>query len=162
MGYHPQIRMHTRCNHDTEKSVPFLTAGRLCASTGAVHNKCSLPVGVVQRGSIGGLDHGVGRPCSLWSIRRLVAADSEALVGDQRMPKSPQTSTAVSDGKTALRPSCRLRASEKSCEWPSDTHAFSGGLILAVDGSSVTGTRCVLPHWNWSAGTPRRAWRRAP
>jgi hypothetical protein len=20
MGYHPQVRMHTRCNHDTEKS----------------------------------------------------------------------------------------------------------------------------------------------
>jgi len=112
--------------------------GTLAAATG-----CCIP----------GLDHGVGHPCSLWSIQRLVAADSEALVGEQRMPQSPQTSTAVSDGKTALRPSCRLRASEKSCEWPSDTHAFSGGLILAVDGSSVTGTRGVLPHWHWTAGT---------
>src|SRR5438132_3798765 len=36
-------------------------------------------------------------------------------------------------------------------------HAFWGDRALAVDGSAVTGTRCALPHWNWTAGTPRPA-----
>src|SRR5262245_25496932 len=29
MGYHPQVRMYTRCNHDTEKSARFSTARAL-------------------------------------------------------------------------------------------------------------------------------------
>ena len=41
---------------------------------------------------------------------QLAVVDSEALVVDQRMPKSPQTSTAVSARKTAPLRSCRLHA----------------------------------------------------
>src|SRR5712691_5447369 len=70
------------------------------------------------------------------------------------MSKSPQTSTAVSDGKTAPLRSCRLHASGKSGASPSDMPAFSGDLTLEVDDSSVTGTRFALPHWHWNAGTP--------
>src|SRR6266446_3774776 len=90
----------------------------------------------------------------LRSTPRLAVVDYEALAGDQRRPKSRQTSTAVSDGKTAPLRSCRLHASGKSGASPSDMPAFSGDLTLEVDGSSVTGTRCALPHWHWNAGTP--------
>ena len=57
-----------------------------------------------------GLDHGAGHLAPLRSILRLAVVDSEALAVEQRMPKSPQTATAVSDRKTAPLRSFHLRA----------------------------------------------------
>lgn len=60
--------------------------------------------------SIIGLDHGAGHLAPLRSILWLAVVDSEALVVEQRMPKSPQTATAVSDRTTAPLRSFPLRA----------------------------------------------------
>jgi hypothetical protein len=48
-----------------------------------------------------GPDHGTGHFVLLRSIPQLAVEDSAALVGDQRIAKSRQTSTAVSARKTA-------------------------------------------------------------
>jgi hypothetical protein len=106
------------------------------------------------RGRDFGPDHGTGHLGRLRSTPRLAVVGGEALAGDQRMPKSPHTATAVSDGKTAPLRSCRLHASEKRGAWPSDLPAVAGALTREVDDASVTGTRCALRPWHGHAGTP--------
>jgi hypothetical protein len=57
-----------------------------------------------------GLNHGTGHFGLLQSPPQLAVGDSEALAEDQRMPKSPQTSTGVSDRKIAPLRLSRLPA----------------------------------------------------
>src|SRR6266496_2653877 len=79
------------------KSSPRLRVGKQMIQTVAQHHSQ-------------GLDHGTGHLAPLRSTLRLAVVDSEALEVDQRMSKSPQTSTAVSDRKTAPLRSSHLRA----------------------------------------------------
>ena len=57
-----------------------------------------------------GLDRGIGH-------FMLFEVDSEARALDPPSPKSPQTSSAASDRKSALLPSSHPAGSGKSCAW---------------------------------------------
>jgi len=61
-------------------------------------------------GTITGIDHGIGH-------FMFFEVDSEARALDPPSPKSPQTSSAASDRKSALLPSSHPAGSGKSCEW---------------------------------------------